>query len=102
MSWDIRIDTGQRTMWLSGELTIFSVADVRRQLVEMLETHDEIAVDLAEVTEADTAGLQLMLLAKRKPGKRVRFCNHADAVLKLVDLANLGQTLGDPLIITAS
>ena len=49
----------------------------------------------------DTAGLQLMLIAKRYPGKSVQFVNHPPAVLRLVDLANLGSALGDPLYLAA-
>lgn len=101
MAWDIRTDQQQHMMWLSGELTIFSAADIRQRLLETLGQMDELMVDLGEVTEMDTAGLQLMLLAKRKPGKTVRFCNHSDSVLRLVDLANLAQTLGDPLVLSA-
>lgn len=102
MAWDIETDTPRKSMSISGELTIFSVQDVRMRLIEVLRELDEVSVDLGAVTEADTAGLQLMLLAKRKPGKTVRFCNHSDEVLRLIDLANVGQTLGDPLILKAN
>lgn len=101
MTWDIRVDTRQKQMWLSGELTIFSVQDIRNRLLETLALLDEVSFDLNEVTEIDTAGLQLMLLAKRKPGKTVRFVNHSDEVLHMLDLANLGQLLGDPLVLCA-
>jgi len=101
MSWDITYDTQSGSLQLSGELTIFSVQDIRLRFLEVLAQRDEITVDLGEVTEIDTAGLQLMLLAKRKPGKTVRFSRHSDVVLRLIDLANLGQALGDPLIIKA-
>lgn len=99
MSWEIRFDN--KSMVLRGELTIFSVQDIRNRLLESLADHDELTVDLGEVTEVDTAGLQLLLLAKRKPGKTVRFANHSDEVMRLLDLANIGQTLGDPLILQA-
>jgi anti-sigma B factor antagonist len=101
MAWDIRVDTREKSMAIVGELTIFSVLDIRSRLLEVLVSLDEVNVDLGEVTEVDTAGLQLMLLAKRKAGKTVRFCNHSDEVLRLLDLANVGQTLGDPLILKA-
>lgn len=101
MAWDVRTNTQQRMMWISGELTIFSVQDIRLRLLEMLAEVDELTVDLGEVMETDTAGLQLMLLAKRKAGKTVRFANHSDSVLRLIDLANLAQTLGDPLVLSA-
>lgn len=95
MNWDIRLELHQRTMWLSGELTIFSVQDVRNRLAEAFAQLDELRVDLRAVTEIDTAGLQLMLLACRQPGKQVRFCNPSEVVEHLVELANLGRTLGD-------
>jgi len=101
MSWDITQDTENGRLALSGELTIFSVQDIRQRLLEVLANREELTVDLGEVTEIDTAGLQLMLLAKRKVGKTVRFSHHSDVVLRLIDLANLGQTLGDPLILKA-
>lgn len=101
MSWDITVDLSQRSMSIIGEFTIFSVQEIHARLRETLQTVDELSIDLSNVTEIDTAGLQLMLLAKRKPERLVRFCNHSDEVLRLVDLANIGQTLGDPLILKA-
>lgn len=99
MMWDIRMDAERGILWLAGELTIFSVQDIRDRLLEALSAADDIEVDLGEVTEIDAAGLQLMLLAKRKAGKTVRFRHHSDAVMRLVDLANVGHLLGDPLLL---
>ena len=87
---------------LSGELTIYSVAQIKSALAEAMGKASEIEVDLARVTEVDTAGLQLMLIVKRHPGCNVRFVNHPPEVLRLIDLANLGGALGDPLFISAS
>lgn len=87
---------------LSGELTIYSVTPIKSALAEAMAKASEIEVDLAGVTEIDTAGLQLMLIVKRHPGSAVRFINHPPEVLRLVDLANLGGALGDPLFIAAS
>lgn len=87
---------------LSGELTIYNVAQVKGELAVAMRDFGEIEVDLAGVGDIDTAGLQLMLIAKRHPDCRVRFVNHSPEVLRLVDLANLGEALGDPLFIAAS
>jgi anti-sigma B factor antagonist len=92
MRWDIKVDIESRTLKISGELTIFSVASAQT---------DELTVDLAGVTELDSAGLQLMLLAKRKQGKVVHFRDHPDAVLRLIKLARVEPTLGDPLVLRA-
>ena len=87
---------------LSGELTIYSVAEIKSALAEVMGKTSAVEVDLAGVTEIDTAGLQLMLIVKRHPGCNVRFVNHPPEVLRLIDLANLGGAFGDPLFIAAS
>ena len=87
---------------LTGELSIYSVAEIKAGLSEAMSSANEIEVDLSGITEMDTAGLQLMLIAKRNPGKQVRFANHPAAVLRLVDLANLAGVFGDPMVISAT
>lgn len=62
-------------------------------------------VDLSGVTEIDSAGLQLMLMAKREAailGKEVRFVRHSDPVLELIDLCALAGQFGDPLLIRSN
>ena len=86
---------------LAGELTIYTAAEVKAALAEVMIKSGQIEVDLSGVTEIDTAGLQLMLIVKRNPESMVRFVNHPASVLRLVDLANLGAALGDPLFISA-
>lgn len=86
---------------LSGELTIYTAAEVKQRFAELLLARNEIEADLSGVSEIDTAGLQLMLMLKRRPGADVRFVHHSSAVLRLVDLANLAGTLGDPVLISA-
>ncbi len=87
---------------LSGEMTIYNAAQIKATLAEAMRDAAEVEVDLSGIADIDTAGLQLMLIAKRHPGCRVRFVNHSPEVLRLVDLANLGGALGDPLFIAAS
>ncbi|HLA33748.1 MAG TPA: STAS domain-containing protein [Rhodocyclaceae bacterium] len=89
-------------MSMAGELTIYTVAASKAKLAAVMNNASDIEIDLSGVTEMDTAGLQWMLIAKRHPGKRLRFVNHPPAVLRLLDLANLGGVLGDPLIISAT
>jgi anti-sigma B factor antagonist len=96
-----RTENGVRVM-LAGELSIYTAAETKAALADAMGEADEIEVDLAGVSEIDTAGLQLMLIIKRNPGKTVRFINHPPSVLRLVDLANLGSALGDPMFIAAT
>ena len=101
MSVEIEHTGKSARVMLSGELTIYSVTEIKSALAEVMGKASEIEVDLSGVTEIDTAGLQLMLIVKRNPGSDVRFVNHPPEVLRLVDLANLGGALGDPLFISA-
>ena len=87
---------------LTEDLTIYHALEQKNALLAALGDTDELELDLMRVGEIDTAGLQLMLIAKRYPGKTVLFTNHPPVVLRLVDLANLGGALGDPLLFTAA
>ena len=86
---------------LDGEVTIYTVGEIKADLALVIREHDETEIDLGSVEEMDTAGLQLMLMAKRCEGKKVRFVNHSAAVLRLLELANLGSQLGDPLLFSS-
>lgn len=79
---------------LAGELTIYTVMETKTALSEAMEGVDRIEIDLSDITEIDTAGLQLMLILKSHAEKDVRFVNHPPAVRQLIELANLGAALG--------
>ncbi len=102
MGLEVRKDGTHAWAALTGEVTIYTVSEIKAALSRELEGSETIEIDLAGVNEMDTAGLQFMLIAKRYPGKTVHFTNHPPVVLRLVDLANLGGALGDPLLFTAA
>lgn len=95
MAWEIHVDIPQQQMSIIGELTIFSVQDIRARLLEALAGLDQLTIDLSGVSELDSAGLQLMLLASRQPGKTVRWRHHPGEVRYLMALANVGHLLDD-------
>lgn len=101
MTWNIALDAEGGSLRLEGELNIYSVAEIHERIKDVLGSRDEIEIALDGVSDIDTAGLQLMLLTKRMPGKEVRFVRHSAEVLRIVDLANVGQILGDPLVLGA-
>lgn len=86
---------------IDGELTIYSVAGLKAGLAALAPACAEIEIDLSGVGEIDTAGLQLMLMAKRIEGRCVRFVNHSNAVLQWLEMSNLAAAVGDPLVIAA-
>ncbi|CBL43761.1 predicted sulfate transporter/antisigma-factor antagonist STAS [gamma proteobacterium HdN1] len=84
-----------------GELTIYRVADYKPQLIQVLESHPSIVVDLSRVTEFDTAGLQLLILLKREAKARgitSSFTGHSAEVTELFQLFDMVPYFGDPLV----
>jgi anti-anti-sigma factor len=104
MSFQLEFDATATHAQLTGELTIYSVAEIRQRYAAEIQQKQpgDCEIDLAGISEIDTAGLQLMLLLKKCPGVNTQFIRHSSAVLRLVDLANLGGALGDPMLIDKS
>lgn len=85
-----------------GELTIYTAAEHRACLVDLLAQHRAIEVDLSAVSELDTAGLQLLILAKHEAdrrGARLRMVGHSAAVTEVFDALDLVGYFGDPIVL---
>lgn len=87
----------------SGELTIYTAAEARKNLFEHLEYKGPFPeLDLSEVEELDTAGVQVLLCLKREAlacGKTAVFTNHSPAVIEVFDLLKVAALFGDPILI---
>ena len=91
-----------QTLTIENDLTIFTAADKKDALLAFLKTGSELEVDLSQVEEIDTAGLQLLILIKReaaKTGKSLTFVLHSKPVLEIIELANLTSTFGDQVVL---
>lgn len=91
----IRID-------MLGDLNIFNAAEQAQRLLAALDAGSEVDVDLSGVTEIDSAGVQLMVAAKREAlarNKPLRFTNHSPAVFDIFELCDLAGHFGDPVLI---
>ena len=90
---------------LAENLTIYHALDQKQQLLDALSNADELELDLMQVGEIDTAGLQLLILLKKeaqRAGKRLSIVAHSQAVRAVIDFCNLAAELGDPLVIPAA
>jgi len=93
-----------RKIAMQGAMTIYEAAQNKRALLEALERNAEIEIDLSSVTEMDTAGIQLLILAKREAtaaNKVLRLVAHSPASLDAIDLYDLGGYFGDPVVISS-
>ncbi|MCP9759277.1 anti-sigma factor antagonist [Aquitalea sp. S1-19] len=89
-------DTVQLT--LSQDLVIENAHALKPQLVDALERAAHLELDLEQVAEMDSAGLQLLLLARREADRQgktlhIRGCN--DSLRQTLAFCRLDTLLGD-------
>lgn len=85
---------------LDGELTIYRAAELKPLLLAALPGTGPILLELAEVTEVDTAGVQLLLLLRREAlaaGRTLHLLHPSMAVAEAFDLLDLGARFGEDL-----
>jgi ABC-type transporter Mla MlaB component len=86
--------TTTTTFLVAGPLTQPRVAALQAELLAALPGRADVTLDLAEITEVDVAGLQLLLSTRRwaeSNGRRHAFLHAPPA------LATLCDALGQPL-----
>lgn len=97
---------GHSRLRLQGDCNIYSAEALKAALLRALaEPQATLELDLAGVTEIDTAGLQVLMAAKnfaRAGGQQLQFASHSAPVLELIEIYDLASWLGDPLIVPAA
>jgi len=96
--------SAKQPLVISKDLTIYHAIEQKQFLLDALADTDELELNLSQVAEMDTAGLQLLILLKKeaqRAGKRVRIVAHSQAVSSLIDFCNMAAEFGDPLVISA-
>lgn len=91
------------TLRLEGDLTIYTVAEQRASLFTAISANRDLEINLEAVGEVDTAGLQLLLAAKRqaaRDGRALRLTMHSPAVLDVLEIANMTAWFGDPVLLS--
>ncbi len=89
---------------MQEDMTIYNAASQKTLLLEALATCEELDLDLSRIGEMDTAGFQLLILAKREAlnaGKSLHLSAHSKAVTELLDLYNVASYFGDPMVLPA-
>jgi len=72
---------------LEGDLTIYNAAQLKGTFLSIVNASDNVEIDLSEISEIDTAGFQLMVMAKReceRLGKSIQYVNPSDAVREML------------------
>jgi anti-anti-sigma factor len=102
MSTENQNKTEKSVVRIDGEISIYRAAELKQVLLTSLEQTQELELDLAAVTELDTAGVQILMLVKRQAlatQRKLHLVAHSPAVLEVFELLNLAAHFGDPLVI---
>jgi anti-anti-sigma factor len=89
---------------LDGELTIYRAADLKVSVLEALRKTRVLEIDLSSVIELDTAGLQVLMLAKQTAAaeqRELRLLQHSPAVVEIIEMLDLVAFFGDAVLIHA-
>jgi anti-anti-sigma factor len=93
---------------LDGELTIYRAAELRDTLISALAALNDgaaLELNLAEVSELDSAGVQLLMAAKKSAQaaqRDLRLVGHSPAVLEVFETLDLAAHFGDALLMPAT
>lgn len=96
--------SASESLCLTENFTIYQAFDLKQRLMDALAETSELELNLSQVGEMDSAGLQLLILLKKEArlaGKCVRIVAHSQAVSSIIEFCNLGAEFGDPLVIAA-
>jgi anti-anti-sigma factor len=97
------ITDGVPQLHVDGEMTIYTATELKEQLLSYVTRPGQVELNLAQVSDLDSAGLQLLILAKREAlrvGASMHMTGHSRAVLDALDLCDLAAFFGDPLVLS--
>jgi anti-anti-sigma factor len=81
------------TLWVSGQLDVRCITELRNAIYDHLETHPgHVVLDLSAVESADVTVLKMLAVASRsanEAGHRVTVRDCPDGVRRLMHLAHL-------------
>lgn len=84
-----------------GDMTIYDAEEIKSLFDEAVKLEADVCVNLGNVTEIDTSGIQLMVSFKKtieEKNKHVTFEGHTEAVIDLFDVFDIATYFGDPIV----
>lgn len=84
---------------IGAGLSIYDVANLKPRLLEAVARHAVLDVDLSQVETIDSAGIQLLMLAKVHAlahDHRFHLVGHSPVVLEIFELFRVAGYFGDP------
>jgi len=88
---------GSSRLVVDGDITIYDALDIKQHLLAAIMKNDKLELDLSQVSTMDTAGCQLLIMAKResqRQGKAFHIAAMSESAQEIIDFYNLGAYLG--------
>jgi len=88
------------TLVVDGAMTIDRATELRQRFVHAMAGADTLRLQLANVTDIDTTGVQLLMAIKRTAqasGKSLELVEHSTEILAVFALLDLVNYFGDPI-----
>jgi anti-sigma B factor antagonist len=85
-------ESGEPVILIKGGMTINSAAELKNAIMAEIENVENINFDLSGIDDIDTAGIQLLLSARRGIGtekKIIKFRNPSIEITRISDLYGL-------------
>lgn len=93
MEFQIEARTGG--LAITGDMTVYSAGDLKPALLAQTIVGQTLDLDLSQVREFDTAGLQLVLMLKRRAQGQLRIVACSHAVRGSLALCHLNSLVAD-------
>jgi len=90
---------------ICNEMTIYTALEQENALSPHLQAEQALQLDLSDVSEIDSAGVQLLIYMKKEANrlsKQLTLVNHSQAVVDVIELLGLVSFFGDPIIISSN
>ncbi len=87
-------------LFLTGDLTIYHAETLRNSIAAQFENCSRTAIDLSGIAETDTAGIQVLIWAKKESERKnhpIKLINHSPAIIRAIDLMGLIGFFGDKI-----
>ncbi|MCH1918171.1 STAS domain-containing protein [Shewanella sp. A3A] len=94
---------GIDTVSFAGEMTIYDIENLATAFMPLVGQAGNLVVDLKEVTEIDSSGAQLLMMARlerQRLDKAFSLVNHSVAVVNLFKLLGLLNWFDDPVLLS--
>lgn len=96
--------TATARLSIDTDLTIYHASLLKGQLLDAVRGNERLELDLSQVGEMDTAGFQLLVMAKHEAqrlGRELALVAHSPAVLDVIGFYNMSAFFGDQMVIPA-